>query len=62
MNINLERSYPQLSVRGRITDALKLPLAKLNPSDIINKYWPLNTFDFYISLDQTLGEIKKDLK
>ena len=62
MNINLDRSYHQLSVRGRITEPLRLPDRKMTNTEVIHQSWPLNTFDFYISLDQALAELKRELK
>ena len=62
MNINIERSYPQLSLRGKVTDALRLPETVLNRVDLVSKSWPHNSLDFYISLDVALGEFKQEVR
>lgn len=61
MNISLERSYPQLALRGKATDALRLPETALTRADLVSKSWPHNSLDFYISLDVALGEFKQEL-
>lgn len=61
MNINLERSYSQLALRGKPTEALRLPEVTLARADLVSKSWPHNSLDFYISLDVALGEFKQEL-
>jgi hypothetical protein len=62
MNINLHRSYHQLAIRGKITDSLRLPQKTAPLLDIVQQYWPLNRFDFYVTLDLALEELKSELR
>lgn len=61
MHLNLERSYPQLALKGKATTALRLPDLILSRADLVTKSWPHNSLDFYISLDVALGELKQEL-
>lgn len=61
MHLNLERSYPQLALKGKATTALRLPDAILSRADLVTKSWPHSSLDFYISLDVALGELKQEL-
>lgn len=61
MHLNLERSYPQLALKGKATTALRLPDVVLSRADLATKSWPHSSLDFYISLDVALGELKKEL-
>jgi hypothetical protein len=61
MHLNLERSYPQLALKGKATAALRLPEAPLTRTDLISKSWPHTSLDFYISLDVAIGELKQEV-
>jgi hypothetical protein len=61
MHLNLERSYPQLALKGKATTALRLPDTILSRADLVTKSWPHSPLDFYISLDVALGELKQEL-
>ena len=61
MHLNLERSYPQLALKGKATAALRLPEVPLMRNDLINKSWPHCSLDFYISLDVAIGKLKQEV-
>lgn len=62
MSVNLSRSYPQVGLKGKATEALRLPEGKACAADIVNKSWPHNSLDFYIWLEVGLSEVKEELR